>query len=230
MHERDKRSFGRFFLIFEASFTLASDSDFDCFRSFLRKFAELSSGNTSRDVDWKDDFSNRFKSVSVWDGFNDFARTSLIRSGWLFSMDREEGMCLLRVFDLHARAWGKEFGRTAKESCLDFSYVPPLLSSKNSSSSDEFILSSARDDCLESDWRKKTRLSRRKLFSVKCKPDSFAFSEVTSYSTRLPVDQNAAIVPVLPVRDYRYSAAIRYSSSPQFSRFPPCSSIRKSGA
>lgn len=154
MHERDKRSFLRFFFIFEASFTLESDSDFDWFRSFFRKFEELSSEATLKDADWKEDFSNCFKSFSVWEGFSDLARTSLIRSGWLLSTDKEEGLCLLRVFNLHARAWGKEFGRMVKESCLDCSYVPPLRSSKNSSSSDELIRSSAREDCLESDWKR----------------------------------------------------------------------------
>lgn len=162
MHERDKRSFLRFFFIFEASFSLASDSEFDCFRSFFRKFTEeLWSEGTSNDVDWIDDFSHRFKSFSVWEGLSDFARTSLIRSGWLFSMEREEGLCLLRVFNLHARAWGKEFGRTAKNSCLDFSYIPPLRSSKTSSSSDVL---SAREDCLDSDCgRGKNCYSERKL-------------------------------------------------------------------
>lgn len=60
-------------------------------------------------------------------------------------------VCLTKGLRLHALACGNELGRTEKE--LRNANVPPERSSRNSSSSDEFIRSSARDDCLESDCK-----------------------------------------------------------------------------
>lgn len=54
--------------------------------------------------------------------------------------------CLTKVLCLHALACGKELGRTAKEWCLVSVYVPPDRSSRNSSSSDELMRSSASED------------------------------------------------------------------------------------
>lgn len=150
MQDRDKRFFCRFFFIFDSSPTLANDSDFVdlLLRNFLlRKLQKLSVdealSNCSR--------SNFCKSFSVCEGFSDFRKTSLIKSGWLFSSDREEVHCLTKVLCLHAVACGKELGRTAKEWCLVSVYVPPERSSKNSSSSDELMRSSASEDWRESD-------------------------------------------------------------------------------
>lgn len=151
MHERDRKSFLRFFLIFDSSLTFVNESDFMnlLFRSFLlRKLRKLSFDGPSND-----EISNRFKSLSVCEVFS--ARTSLIKSGWLFSNGKEEVLCLIKVFVLHALTCGNELGRTAKEWCLKmFVYVPPERSSRNSSSSEEFMRSSARDDWRERDWEK----------------------------------------------------------------------------
>lgn len=141
MQERDKSSFLDFFLTFEASLILTKDSDLDDL--LLKKFSLLKLEDD--DVEC----SKRSMSLSVWELLNDFSKTSRIKSGWLFSNDKVEVLCFLKVFSLHALACGKEFGRTAKE--LWFGYVPPERSSKNSSSSDELILSSANEDWRDSD-------------------------------------------------------------------------------
>lgn len=67
------------------------------------------------------------------------------------STDKEEVLSCIKVFLLHALACGNELGRVANELLLSSWYVPPERSSKNSSSSDEFMRSSAREDCRESD-------------------------------------------------------------------------------
>lgn len=142
MQERDKMSFLRFFLIFEASLIFTNDSDLNDLllkKFFLRKLEHDD-----------DECSERSRSFSVWEVLNDFSKTSRIKSGWLFSNDKVEVLCFLKVFSLHALACGKEFGRTAKD--LWLLYVPPERSSKNSSSSDELILSSANEDWRDSDW------------------------------------------------------------------------------
>lgn len=138
MQERDKMSFLDFFLIFALSLIFTNDSDLDDLllkKFFLRKLED--------DVD---ECSNRSISLSVWEVLNDFSKTPRIKSGWLFPNDKLEVLCFFKVFSLHALACGNEFGRTAKEFWCE--YVPPERSSKNSSSSDELILSSANED-----WR-----------------------------------------------------------------------------
>lgn len=155
MQERDKRSFLRFFFIFDSSLTFVNDSDFvGLILRFvlLWKLEKPSQDGPSNDADWKGDILRRWKSFSVCDVFSDCAKTSLIKSGWLFSKDKDEVLCLIKVSCLHARAWGNEFGRTVKERCLLIWYVPPERSSRNSSSSEELIRSSASEDCRESDW------------------------------------------------------------------------------
>lgn len=148
MQERDRKSFLRFFLIFESSLTFVNESDRrNRLRNFLlRKLQKLSLDGPSNDADLKAFVSNRFKSLSVCDVFIDCARTSLIKSGWLLSNDKEAVLCLIKVSFWHARACGNELGRTAKELLLKTEYVPPERSSRNSSSSDELMRSSASDD------------------------------------------------------------------------------------
>lgn len=155
MQERDRRSFLRFFFIFDSSLTFVNDSDFvgRVLWLFLqRKPEKLTLDGASNDADLKEDIFSRWMSLSVCDVFSDCAKTSLIKSGWLFSKDKDEVLCLIKVSCLHALAWGNEFGRIAKELCLLIWYVPPERSSRNSSSSDELIRSSASEDCRESDW------------------------------------------------------------------------------
>lgn len=163
MQERDEMSFFLVFLTFDDSLTFENDSDFTWLRSFLSRELERFSIDASNDEDWNGaDIASRFKSFSVCDVFNDCAKTSLIKSGWLFSIVSDEVLCLIKcfVFNLHALACGNELGRTAKKLRFLTWYVPPERSSKNSSSSDELIRSSASDDCLESDcWRKENLIS-----------------------------------------------------------------------
>jgi hypothetical protein len=154
MHERAKVSFFLFFFTFESSLTLVNDSDFLnlLFKYFmLRKPQKPSLVEASNEADLNDD--NSSKSVSVFEVFN--ARTSLIKSGWLFSIDKEDVLCSINVSFLHALASGNEFGRTAKGLLGAELYVPPERSSRNSSSSEPEIRSSAREDCRESDWGRK---------------------------------------------------------------------------
>lgn len=152
MQERARVSFFFFFLIFESSLTLVDDSDFlnlPFKYLMLRKPQKPSLDKTSNEADLND--VNSFKSVSVFEVFN--AKTSLIKSGWLFSIDREDVLCSTKVSLLHALVCGNEFGRTGLL-CTEL-YVPPERSSRNSSSSEPEIRSSAREDCRESDWRRK---------------------------------------------------------------------------
>lgn len=227
MQDRDKRFFCRFFFIFDSSPTLANDSDFVdlLLRNFLlRKLQKLSVdealSNCSR--------SNFCKSFSVCEGFSDFRKTSLIKSGWLFSSDREEVQCLTKVLCLHALACGKELGRTAKEWCLVSVYVPPDRSSRNSSSSDELMRSSASEDWRESDcWVNWYKFLSSFNSSCVHSPGSFYVSAATFYSKALRADRNAVTGPGPPVLDCRCSAATRCSSFPQSLRFLPCSLTQK---
>lgn len=150
MQERDKRSFLRFFLIFDSSLTFLRESDFVGLLNFLqRKLEKLSE---SSDTDWNGDFCNRWISFSVREVFIECAKTSFIKSGWLLAIDKEEVLWLSRESCLHALVSGNDLGRTAKDLSLMLKYVPPDRSSKNSSSSDELIRSSAKDDWRESDF------------------------------------------------------------------------------
>lgn len=142
MQERDKRSFLRFRFIFDSSLTLVNDSDLDerLLRNFLRwRLEKLSLGVSTRMV-------IRFRSLSVCEVRIDCARTSFIRSGWLLASDSDDVLCFELVSGLHARACGKELGRRAKVLDLREEYIPPERSSRNSSSSDELMRSSANDD------------------------------------------------------------------------------------
>lgn len=162
MQERDRRFFFRFLVIFDSSLTFAKVSDFIdlLLRSFLlRRLQKLSVDGASNDFDWNGEISNRCKSFSVCEVFNDCAKTSLIKSGWLLSNEREEVLCFIKVLFLHALTCGNELGRTAKDFRKASEYVPPERSSRNSSSSEELIRSSANEDCRESDCENVTDLS-----------------------------------------------------------------------
>lgn len=65
-----------------------------------------------------------------------------------------------------------------------------------------------------------------KLFIVFL-PDSFVYAEAIVCSTMLRVDQSAEIEPRLLAQGFQCSVVIRCFSFRQFSRFPPCSLIRK---
>lgn len=157
MHERAKVSFFRFFLIFKSSWTFENDSDFmnlPVGSFLLLKPQKLSLGDTSNEADLNADvISTWFKSFSVREVLS--AKTSLIRSGWLLSIDKDDVLCSIKVIFLHAFACGNELGRTAKGCFCIKLYVPPERSSKNSSSSEPEIRSSAREDCLDRDWEEK---------------------------------------------------------------------------
>lgn len=131
----------------------------------LRKFFDflhrtLLKPSLSNDFDLNVAISKRSKSFSVREGFNDCARrTSFSKSGWLFSSDIEDVLCRMkrgaRVVDdcdvsLLLHAFDEVEGQKQELGREEFEHVP-ARSSKNSSSSDELILSSARDDCRDSE-------------------------------------------------------------------------------
>lgn len=232
MQERDKKSFLRFFFIFDSILTFVKDSDFEglLLRDFLlRKLEKLSFEFTSSEVDWYGDLSNLWMSFSVFEIFNEFAKTSLIKSGWLFASDREDVLCSLKVSCLHALVCGNELGRTPNDLILLLRYVPPDRSSRNSSSSEELMRSSANEDWRESDcggfkWAQySSPYNNLSLISL----DSFACGAETAYSTKLLVDQNVAIVLARLARDCQCSVATRCSSFQRFSKFLPCSLTQK---
>lgn len=157
MQERDKAPFLRFFLIFDSLLTLVIESDLEDLARAARLLEPPKLASVSKEADLNVAIFMRLRSLSACEILMDCARTSLIKSGWLLSaIDRVEDvvLCWGIVFLLHALACGYELGRVAKKLSLSTRYVPPERSSRNSSSSDELIRSSARDDCLESDYRR----------------------------------------------------------------------------
>jgi hypothetical protein len=168
MQERARDFFFRFFLILESSLTFVNDSDFLNLpgkKFLLRKPQKLSFGDISKDADLKAGVISSFlKSLSVFEVF--IAKTSLIKSGWLFSIDREDVLCSIKLIFLHALACGNELGRMAKECLCIKLYIPPERSSRNSSSSEPDIRSSARDDCRERDCKelKNIRYNTKKYY------------------------------------------------------------------
>lgn len=148
MQERDKRSFRLFRFIFDSSLTFANDSDLVV--RLLRNFLRWRLEKLSMEGAW---MAIRFRSLSVCEVRIDCAKTSLMRSGWLLASDTDVLLCFKQVSCLHARACGYELGRTANVLNLWTEYIPPERSSRNSSSSEELMRSSASDDWRESDWK-----------------------------------------------------------------------------
>ena len=104
MHERASRFRWDFFLSPTPSLIVAFDVSQSLLLSEgnLRKFFDflyrtLLKPSLSKDLDLNVEISNRSKSFSVREGFNDCARrTSFSKSGWLFSSDIEDVLCLMK--------------------------------------------------------------------------------------------------------------------------------------